>query len=233
MPTTISSDKATEIATSTITYSAKDKATITSDEKATELEAQERYATVLGLIVQRKLELLEAVKQELALYKDLCCGGRLDNRGKKIFRDILAGSLSCSFIADDVKKEEKKKRRSKVNKQEIVKAAIVDASATAKPSKYTEFMSGIINFCEKNSIDVIVNHEDVWVSMFAAFLGTSKSSKKAKSVDILSYLRSLDCSECIPGPETGELVSIDVNQAKSALQETLCYDADVILPECC
>ena len=105
MTTTISSDKATEIeieieaATSTIT-----------SEKATELEVQERYATVLGLIVQRKLELLEAVKQELALYKDLCCGGRLDNRGKKIFRDILAGSLSCSFIADDVKKEEKKKK---------------------------------------------------------------------------------------------------------------------------
>ena len=219
MPTTISSDKA----------SAKDKATITS-EKATELEAQERYATVLGLIVQRKLELLEAVKQELALYKDLCCGGRLDNRGKKIFRDILAGSLSCSFISEE--KEEKKKRRPKANKREIVKAAI-DAIPTAKPSKSTKFMSGIINFCEKNSIDVIVNHEDVWVSMFAAFLGTSKSSKKAKSVDILSYLRSLDCSECIPGPDTGELVSIDVNQAKSALQETLCYDADVILPEIC
>jgi len=233
MPSTISSDKASAKDKATEIASAKDKATITS-EKATELEAQERYATVLGLIVQRKLELLEAVKQELALYKDLCCGGRLDNRGKKIFRDILAGSLSCSFISDDVKKEEKKKKRQpKVNKQEIVKAAIVDASATAKPSKSTKFMSGIINFCEKNSIDVIVNHEDVWVSMFAAFLGTSKSSKKAKSVDILSYLRSLDCSECIPGPETGELVSIDVNQAKSALQETLCYDADVILPEIC
>ena len=232
MPSSISSDKAsakdkaTEIEIETEAASAQDKAT----EKATELEEQERYATVLGLIVQRKLELLEAVKQELALYKDLCCGGRLDNRGKKIFRDILTGSLSCSFISEE--KEEKKKRRPKANKREIVKAAI-DAIPTAKPSKSTKFMSGIINFCEKNSIDVIVNHEDVWVSMFAAFLGTSKSSKKAKSVDILSYLRSLDCSECIPGPDTGELVSIDVNQAKSALQETLCYDADVILPEIC
>ena len=143
MPSTISSDKA----------SAKDKATeIEIETEAAsakaELEVQERYATVLGLIVQRKLELLEAVKQELALYKDLCCGGRLDNRGKKIFRDILAGSLSCSFISDDVKKEEKKKKRQpKVNKQEIVKAAI-DAIPKAKPSKSTKFMSGIINFCE-------------------------------------------------------------------------------------
>ena len=122
MPTTISSDKAsakdkaTGIEIETEAASAKDTATITS-EKATELEAQERYATVLGLIVQRKLELLEAVKQELALYKDLCCGGRLDNRGKKIFRDILAGSLSCSFISEE--KEEKKKRRPKANKREI------------------------------------------------------------------------------------------------------------------
>ena len=179
------------------------------------IELQERYASVLSMIAKSKHELLDATLKEIALYRELCPKGQLDRRGKKMFKDSLAVSIGSMLVDLDFKKpvledsSVKIKRKSKKNTSGVSEDL---------------FLSGVVNFCEQNSISNIVHHEDVWVSLFDKFQSNAK-----RKVDFLSYLKRLDCSEYIACPHGGHMASIHVALAKAKLLERQRYNASHVL----